>query len=226
MNMIAFTPSDPSSPADQEATEHADYLFNRWFLNAAVEGDIDANADGVISGSEADAHTRKADFVGLNYYFRGRVTALPNSLTPLIPILDFLPATSYASPADPSLPPCPTTCSELGAEIYPEGFRQVIGTAADYGLPVYVTENGIADADDDQRPAYLNDHLRQLLLAIDEDGADVRGYFHWSLMDNFEWVYGYGPKFGLYSFDPRTLERIPRPSAGLYAQIANENALP
>jgi beta-galactosidase len=226
MNMIAFTPSDPSSPADQEASEHADYLFNRWFLNAAVDGDIDANADGMISGAEADMHPRAADFVGLNYYFRGRVTALPNPLTPVIPILDFIPATSYDSPADPSLPPCPTVCSELGAEIYPEGFRQVIGTAAGYGLPVYVTENGIADGDDDQRPAYLTDHLRQLQLAIDEDGADVRGYFHWSLMDNLEWVYGYGPKFGLYSFDPVTLERTARPSAGIYAEIASQNALP
>lgn len=102
----------------------------------------------------------------------------------------------------------------------------MIGTAAGFGLPVYVTENGIADADDDQRPAYLTDHLRQLQLAIREDAADVRGYFHWSLMDNFEWVYGYQPKFGLYSFDPGTLERTPRPSAELYARIANENALP
>jgi beta-galactosidase len=226
MNMIAFTPSNPASAADVEATEHADYLYNRLFLNAAVDGDVDANADGAISADEAGVHARKADFVGVNYYTRGRVTALPNPLTPVIPILDFLPTTTYANPTDPSLPPCPTTCSELGAEIHPEGFRQVIGGAAGYGLPVYVTENGIADSDDDQRPAYLSDHLRQVLLAIEEDGADVRGYFHWSLVDNFEWVYGYEPKFGLYSFDPRTLVRTPRPSAGLYSEIASENALP
>ena len=89
-----------------------------------------------------------------------------------------------------------------------------------------MTENGIADSDDDQRRDYLSDHLRQLRLAIDEDGADVRGYFQWSLIDNLEWVYGYEPKFGLYSFDPETLERTPRPSARLYAEIASENALP
>jgi beta-galactosidase len=226
MNMIAFTPAVPSLPAHLEAAQHADYLFNRLFLNAVVRGDIDANADGVISPDEEHLHGRKADFVGLNYYFRGRVRSTGFSLTPAIPILDFLPATSYASPVDPSLPPCPTSCSELGAEIYPEGFRTVIGAAAGYGLPVYVTENGIADGDDDQRAEYLTDHLRQLELAIHEDGADVRGYFQWSLVDNLEWVYGYQPKFGLYSVDPETLRRTPRPSARLYAEIAAANALP
>jgi beta-glucosidase/6-phospho-beta-glucosidase/beta-galactosidase len=226
MNMIAFTPANPSSSADVEATEHADYLFNRLFLNAVVDGDLDANADGQISGAEDGIHAPKADFVGLNYYFRGRVTASGGPLTPAIPILDFIPATTYASPADPGLPPCPTTCSELGAEIYPQGFREVIGTAADFGLPVYVTENGIADSNDDQRPAYLADHLGQMALAINADGADVRGYFHWSLVDNLEWVYGYQPKFGLYSFEPETLRRTPRPSAALYAGVAGQNAIP
>jgi beta-galactosidase len=226
MNMIAFTPANPSSQADLEATEHADYLFNRLFLNGVVRGDVDANGDGQISADEEGRHGGKADFVGLNYYFRGRVAATGAPLTPAIPILDFIPATAYASPADPSLPPCPTTCSELGSEIYPQGFRDVIGTAAAYGLPVYITENGIADADDNQRPAYLTNHLRQLLLAIRDDGADVRGYFHWSLTDSLEWVFGYQPKFGLYSFNARTLKRTPRPSAGLYAEIADGNALP
>ncbi|MBK5117420.1 MAG: glycoside hydrolase family 1 protein, partial [Thermoleophilia bacterium] len=160
MNMIGFTPADPSSAADREATGHADYLFNRLLLDAIVDGDVDADADGEISAAERDRHGRKADFVGLNYYFRGRVTALPGPLTPLIPVLDFLPATSYSSPSDPLAPPCPTSCSEHGAEIYPQGFREVLGTAGSYGLPVYVTENGIADGDDDQRPAYLRSHLQ------------------------------------------------------------------
>ena len=75
MNMVAFTPADPSSAADQTATEHADYLFNRLFLEGVVRGDVDANGDGTIQPSEDATHKRKADFVGLNYYFRGRVTA-------------------------------------------------------------------------------------------------------------------------------------------------------
>ena len=225
MNMIAFTPADPSSAADVEATQHADYLFNRLFLDSVVGGDLDRNADGTIGPGESDLHRRKADFVGLNYYFRGRVTAAP-PLTPAIPVLDFLPAISYASPTDPTAPPCPTTCTEFGAEIYPEGYRSVIGTAGSYGLPVYLTENGLADSDDDQRPGYLSSHLEQALAAIREDGVDVRGYFQWSLVDNLEWVYGYQPKFGLYSFDPVTLERTARPSARLYGRIAKRNALP
>jgi beta-glucosidase/6-phospho-beta-glucosidase/beta-galactosidase len=225
MNMVAFTPADPSSAADVAATGHADYLFNRLFLDAVVDGDLDRNADGAIGPGEADLHGRKADFVGLNYYFRGRVRAAA-PLTPAIPVLDFLPAVSYASPADPAAPPCPTTCSELGAEIYPEGYRAVIGTAGAYGLPVYLTESGIADADDDQRPGYLTAHLEQALAAIRDDGIDVRGYFQWSLIDNLEWVYGYQPRFGLYSYDPATLKRTARPSARLYGRIAKRNALP
>ena len=102
----------------------------------------------------------------------------------------------------------------------------MIGTAGSYGLPVYLTENGIADSDDDQRPGYLTSHLEQALAAIREDGVDVRGYFQWSLIDNLEWVYGYQPKFGLYSFDPETLKRTARPSARLYGRIAKRNALP
>lgn len=226
MNMIAFTPADPGSALDRSGTEHADYLFNRLLLDAMVTGDIDRNADGAIGPEESAIHGRKADFVGLNYYFRGRVTGLSTPLTPQIPVLDFLPATSYQAPTNPSGPPCPTTCSEHGAEIYPEGFREVLGAAGSYGLPVYVTETGIADEDDDQRPRYLRSHLRQLRRAIRRDGVDARGLFHWSLTDNLEWVYGYEPKFGLYSVDPRTLARTPRPSARLYGRIARRNALP
>ncbi len=225
MNMIAFTPADPSSPADVAATEHADYLFNRLFLESVVNGDFDSNADGTIGPGENDRHEVKADFIGLNYYFRGRVTSAGGSLTPRIPVLDFIPATTYTSPADPSAPPCPTICTELGAEIYPEGFRQVIDTAADFGLPIYVTENGLADGDDSQRPAFLTDHLAQIAGAR-ADGVDVRGYFQWSLVDNLEWVFGYQPKFGLYSFNPRTLKRTARPSAALYGRIARTGTLP
>jgi len=101
----------------------------------------------------------------------------------------------------------------------------VLQEAATYGKPIYVTENGIDDADDDQRPGYLRSYLGALHDAI-ASGVDVRGYFHWSLVDNFEWSEGFAARFGLFSFDPRTLRRTERPSARLFRRIATANALP
>jgi beta-galactosidase len=226
-NMVAFTPADPNDPEDVEGTEHADYLFNRLFLDAAIKGYRDRDANGVIDPSEKSRkRAGKADFIGLNYYFRGRVTGLGAPITPTVPILDFLPSTSYQSAVNPSAPPCPTTCSEFGWEIYPEGFRQVLETAGDYRRPVIVTENGISDSNDDQRPSYITSHLRQLLAAKRAKEARILGYFHWSFFDNFEWAVGYTQKFGLYSFDPDTLRRTARPSARLYGRIARTGNVP
>jgi beta-glucosidase/6-phospho-beta-glucosidase/beta-galactosidase len=220
-NMIAFTPADPSKPADVTASRHADYLFNRLFLNAAVRGRVDDNADGRIARSERHpALAHKADFIGVNYYFRGRAAALGSPLTPAIPVLDFLPSTSYRTPLAPGAPPCPTTCSDLGSEIYPQGLRDVLRTAGAYRLPVYVTENGIADARDSRRAGYVVRHLLVLQRAIADRVADVRGYVYWSLTDNLEWSSGFFPKFGLFSFDPATLARRERPSARVLARIA------
>ena len=113
----------------------------------------------------------------------------------------------------------------MGWEIDPAGLRHVVEEAASYGKPVYVTENGIDDADDDQRPAYMRGYLRALARAID-DGADVRGYYAWSLIDNYEWAEGYAPSFGLYGYDPATLERKRRGSAGVYRRIARTGSVP
>jgi beta-glucosidase/6-phospho-beta-glucosidase/beta-galactosidase len=101
----------------------------------------------------------------------------------------------------------------------------VLDTAASYGLPLWITENGIADAADSIRPTYVVRHVAvvQDLIA---HGMDIRGYTYWSLTDNLEWSEGYEPKFGLYSFDPVTLERTARPSVGVYNQITTGNGLP
>lgn len=203
-NMIAFTPADPSSAADRTAAGHADYVFNRLFLNAVVRGVEDRDADGKITSGERHPERRgKADFLGVNYYFRSRVQALGASISDRIRLLDFLPTQSYRTPQSPALPACPTTCSDFGSEIYPEGFGTVLRTAGRYGLPVYVTENGIADADDDMRAAYILGHLRVLRDVMRAHQARVRGYFHWTLVDNYEWG-SYAPRFGLYGVD-RTL---------------------
>lgn len=226
-NMVAFTPAIPGDPADVAGTEHASYLFNRLFLDAAIRGFRDLDANGVIEPSEQDPRRAgKADFIGLNYYFRGRVDGIGASITPTIPILDFLPSTAYRSAISPSAPPCPTTCSDFGSEIYPDGFREVLRIAGAYGRPVIVTENGISDAADSVRPTYLVDHLRAMQAARLAGEARVRGYFHWSLVDNFEWAAGYTQHFGLFAFDPATLARRARPSAARYARIARTGNIP
>jgi beta-glucosidase/6-phospho-beta-glucosidase/beta-galactosidase len=226
-NLVAFTPADPSSARDAAATEHADQLFNRLYLDAAIRGIRDRDADGQVDpGEQVPRLAGKADFVGVNYYFRGRVTGLDSPLSSRIPLLDFVPQTDYRTPDNPSAPACPTTCTDFGSEVYPEGLRAVLAIAGGYGLPVYVTENGVADADDDLRPRYLVQHIAAVRQAIADGSADVRGYFHWSLVDNFEWALGYTPRFGLFSYDPRTLERTARPSAALFARIARGNRIP
>jgi beta-galactosidase len=218
-NMVFFSPKRPADPTDIAATAHAEYLFNRLWPNAMILGDLDSNANGTIdAGEHRPELVGKADFVGLNYYFRGKVLGLGFPVTPVLPLFDFLPTTSYTL--------CPSRCSDLGWEIWPDGLRAVLATAGSYGLPVYITENGIADAEDRQRPAYVVQHLVVLEQAIADGVADVRGYFHWSLMDNFEWVDGYQPMFGLYSIKPGTKKRKVRRSARFFARIVRDGTVP
>lgn len=226
-NMIGLTPADPASERDLAATEHANYIFHRVFLNGAVDGLFDDDADGVVdAGEERPEFAEKADFIGVNYYFRGRVQGLEQPLTPHVPVSDFLPSFSYRWELAPDAPECPTTCSDFGNEIYPRGLRDALALAGEYGRPVWITENGLADADDDQRKKFLRDHLGVVQKAIADGLADVRGFLHWSLTDNFEWSVGYHTRFGLFSYDPETLVRQARPSARFYGRISKRNALP
>ncbi len=112
--------------------------------------------------------------------------------------------------------------TDMGWEIYPEGIYHLLKYVKKYNLPVYITENGIADEDDDQRGKFIINHLRYIHQAISE-GVDVRGYFYWSLIDNFEWQHGYKPKFGLYAVDRKTFKRTARPSAKFYSEICQNN---
>jgi beta-glucosidase len=139
------------------------------------------------------------DWVGVNYYTRIRVGWPPGK----------------------GMPPGEQT--DFGWEIYPRGLYDVLRRAGRYRKPVFITENGIADTTDRLRGSYIVAHLRAILDAI-RDGVDVRGYMHWSLMDNFEWAEGFEMKFGLAEMGPN-LERRPRPSGRLYGEIARANTL-
>lgn len=107
---------------------------------------------------------------------------------------------------------------------YPAGFYHALKWARRFRLPIYVTENGIGDAGDGLRQRFLLSHIRQLWRAVNFNW-DVRGYFHWSLVDNFEWERGWSHRFGLYALDPETQVRTARPSARLYSEIARTGTL-
>jgi beta-glucosidase len=145
------------------------------------------------------------DWVGVQYYTRQRVDP------------------AYADGFAPAPDGAPLT--QMGWELHPEGLHRAITSAARTGLPVYVTENGIATDDDDRRIDYLRTHLAQVARAI-ADGVDVRGFHYWSSFDNFEWAEGYRPTFGLIGIDRADgLRRIVRPSARAYGALARTGAL-
>lgn len=140
--------------------------------------------------------------------------------------IDFIALDYYQHNLISSLPPFRVNknlkTNDMGWEIFPEGIYHVVKYLAKFGKPIYVIENGIPDEDDDQRREFIKNHLEYLHQAMAE-GADVRGYFYWSLLDNFEWAHGFGPKFGLFSVDRQTFKRSPRPSAALYGDICKNN---
>ena len=142
--------------------------------------------------------SRPLDWAGINYYSRSLVANDPGSPTGM-KIIDG-----------------PLEHTDIGWEIYPKGLTDLlVRVSRDYTkIPVYVTENGMAEVDveDDQRRVrYYDDHLKSVLAAR-AAGADVRGYFAWSLMDNFEWAEGYTKRFGLVGVDYETQARTPRAS--------------
>ncbi|GBD25212.1 1,4-beta-D-glucan glucohydrolase [bacterium HR30] len=121
----------------------------------------------------------------------------------------------------PALPDFNRILSHMGWEVYPEGFGPLLERAGATGLPVVVTENGLAHDDDRVRVRFIADHLAEVD-RVRRQGVDVRGYFYWSAMDNFEWNFGYGPKFGLIEVDRKTLERKPRASAYFFRDVIQQ----
>ena len=121
-----------------------------------------------------------------------------------------------------NVPGAPVT--DMGWSAEPSWMRDVLNQLKGLDKPVYITENGLASRDDEWRERYLREVLSNVQLAI-QDGVDVRGYFHWTNMDNFEWARGYQMHFGLIAVDRQTLERTIKPSGRMYARIARANAL-
>jgi len=140
----------------------------------------------------------KQDFIGLNYYFHNKIN------------YGFGKKHNYEKSSD------------LGWGLHPEGIYYLLKDLKKYDKPIYITENGLADKGDQHRSWYIRQILANVYRAINE-GALVKGYFHWSLIDNFEWAHGFSPRFGLYETNYQTFERIARPSAKFYQDICKNN---
>jgi beta-glucosidase/6-phospho-beta-glucosidase/beta-galactosidase len=210
-NMLPARPANPVNPADVQAAEAWNGFFNSWFPNAVIDGWVDANLDGVKTPDEVHPEfANKVDFMGVQYYGSTPLQGFGVAPVPGFPFLKGLPNRCTPSP----------TCSDFNQPIDPGGFREVLETAASYGVPLWVTENGIADATDSKRPGYIVTHIG-VVQDLVAHGADIRGYTYWSFVDNLEWAEGYDLKFGLYGSDPTTpeLERTPKPDS--IAAISN-----
>jgi beta-glucosidase len=213
--VLNFTPTFAASadPADVELADARDDLENRWFVEAIAGLGYPSRAVRRFDWSEAELIegdleliSRPIDVLGVNFYTRRFVRA----------------------GGGVAAPPGPTTA--MGWEIHPESLGALLRKLHEgYGFPRYmITENGAAmpdgrrtdgRIDDTDRIEYLRSHLAEIAAAI-ADGVPVEGYMVWSLLDNFEWAYGYGPQFGIVEVDLATMERIPKASARWYAEVA------
>ncbi len=172
-----------------------------WWIPDGAEAILETTRQ-MHEGQHLDAAAGD-DFVGVQAYSRTR-----------------LDATGLPTGSEPGVEELP-----MGYEYWPDALEVAIRYAVEKtGSPIYVTENGIGTSDDTQRIRYVTDALGGLRRCLD-DGLDVRGYFYWSCLDNFEWAHGYGPQFGLVGVDRTTQVRTPKPSASWLGAIARANAM-
>ena len=153
------------------------------------------------------------DFIGINYYTRAVVRSVGWGVNALL-----------GKPCYDSRHNHPGLLSDLGWEIYPHGLQMVLEKFSRFGVPIFITENGVATNDEAVRRDFILKHLEGLAKAL-ASGLKVIGYLYWTLMDNYEWAMGTAPHFGLAAVDPDSQERRPRPSVEVFSRVCRENRL-
>ncbi|WP_122818762.1 GH1 family beta-glucosidase [Nocardioides pantholopis] len=246
LNLTVADPHDPEDPRDRDAARRIDALHNRLFLDPVLSGrypadllgdteDLTWNGRGwqaVVHDGDLRLIGTPLDLLGVNYYKGDSVSAHPDPAagTPHAGLATRPTSTPFVGCEDVTFPSRGLPVTDMGWEVQPEGLTRLLRRLdADYDVPpIHITENGSAyddvvgpdgRVDDPGRVAYLESHLRSVHAAI-RAGVDVRGYFAWSLLDNFEWAWGYGQRFGLVHVDYDTQARTPKTSALVYADIA------
>jgi beta-glucosidase len=227
--ILDYAHCEAASPTEEDeiASHYFDYFHNRWFFDPVLLGcypqDIMSQFGPALDGIDLDEISAAAvpiDFLGLNYYTRTVVKAADkNALAPF----------EQVRPEDEG------EYTEMDWEVYPDGIRQMLlRVNRDYApKALYITENGAAFNDpapldgqvhDPRRVAYLNAHLKACEAAITE-GVPLKGYFVWSLLDNFEWSYGFSKRFGIFHVDYDSLDRSWKDSARYYQEVIRANAV-
>lgn len=247
---LNLSPIRPASDRDEDraAACRVDGNLNRLFLEPLLRGRYPADmlehygghrpGFSVVGDGDLEVISQPIDFLGVNFYAPSTVAAKARSTDAgaagWVPLSEPDPVRSDLGAISVRRPGAPRT--EMGWEIEAGALTELLlRVRADYGrLPIYVTENGVACSDyvdpyrrilDRDRIKYLNDHLTALLDAVARD-IDIRGYFLWSLLDNFEWAHGYSKRFGLTWVDYPSGTRIPKASFCWYREVVRTNSLP
>lgn len=249
LNFTDYRPADPESAGDRDAARRLDGAFNRFFIDPLITGAYPADVledqaglwpEGLVRETDMEIISTDFDVLGVNFYTGELLTGVEPADAAAAA------AAARAAAVRGTAQPSPNVGSEhvssvprglpqtaMGWEVYPQALHELlVRLHTDYtgaaGVALYVTENGAAyddvvgadgSVEDPQRLDYVRQHLRAVH-AAKEDGADVRGYFLWSLLDNFEWAFGYDKRFGIVHVDYQTQQRTPKASAHWYAQVA------
>lgn len=206
INLRYMKPAHGWNALEKPVTAALNRFYNASFLDALASGRLSF----AFKSTRIPEAAGTQDFVGINYYTGDLVSLNP-----------FNPGELFSKRAYPK--DAPLSGTGFIAH-WPEGLFQSIKWARGYNLPMLITENGVEDADDRLRPRYLVEHLHQVWRALNFNWP-VKGYFHWSLVDNFEWERGWTQRFGLWGLDVSSQARLRRPSVDLYAAICKANAV-